>query len=186
MKTDLDAGEVPEADAEADGDAADRRRGPKVTILVLVLSGIVGALWVIGPMVFAGRDDPTAIDSAPVRKAVLAGCTQLRADLAAIPTTMSVADRAETENRAVDQLVARVRALGPDALAHDDPVEQWLGDWEQIVADRRKAVREGRRFTTPPANGAPVNIRMFELIRSGLGICDVPQQLLAPEPGASS
>ncbi len=162
---------------------AHSHRGPKVTILVLVLSGIVGGLWVIGPYVFAGRDDPTALDSGPVRRTVLAACTQLRADLGALPAGLSVPDRAEAENRAVEQLVGRVRALGPDALAHDTPVERWLGDWEQIVATRRQAVREGKRFTTPVAGGAPVNIRMFELIRSGLAKCDVPPALLAPEPG---
>ncbi len=159
------------------------RRGRRVTILVLVLSGIVGALWVIGPYVFAGHDDPTALDSGPVRKTALAACTQLRADLTALPAGMTTADRAEAENRAVDRLVGRVRALGPAALAHDVPVEQWLGDWEQIVAARRQAVREGKRFSTPVAGGAPVNIRMFELIRSGLSQCDVPQPLLQPEPG---
>jgi hypothetical protein len=151
--------------------------------VVLLLSGIVGALWVIGPYVFAGRDDPTALDSGPVRKTVLAACTELRADLAALPAGMATADRAEVENRAVDQLVARVRALGPDALAHDVPVERWLGDWEQIVATRRQAAGDGKRFSTPVADGAPVNIRMFELVRSGLSRCDVPEQLLVPHPG---
>jgi hypothetical protein len=175
-------------ETEPGGDGAEeatRPQGRKVTILVLVLTGIVGALWVIGPYVFAGGDDPTAIDSGPVRKAVLAGCTQLRSDLAAVPA-LSRADRAEAENRAVEQLVGRVRALGPDTLAHDTPVERWLGDWEHIVATRRQAVRDGKRFSTPVADGAPINIRMFELIRSGLGKCDVPQQLLVPEPGAGN
>ena len=172
----------PVQEVEKPGEAG-HRRSRRVTILVLLLSGIVGGLWVIGPYLFAGRDDPTAIDSGPVRRAVLAGCTQLRADLAAVPAGLGVPDRAEAENRAVERLVARVRALGHDALAHDVPVEQWLGDWEQIVATRRQAVREGKRFTTPVAGGAPVNIRMFELIRSGLAKCDVPPTLLAPEPG---
>jgi hypothetical protein len=178
VKTEVDIREPEEAGEP------NTRRGRRVTILVLVLSGIVGALWVVGPIVYAGRDDPTAIDSGPVRKAALAGCTQLRADLAAVPNTMSVGARAETENRAVEQLVGRVRALGPDVLARDQPVERWLGDWELIVATRRRAVQEGKRFSTPIAGGAPVNIRMFELIRSGLGKCDVPEQLLVPEPGA--
>jgi hypothetical protein len=178
VKTEIDILE-PEEDGEAG-----RRRGRRVTILVLVLSGIVGALWVIGPIVYAGRDDPTAIDSGPVRKAVLAGCTQLRSDLAAAPNGVGVADRAEAENRAVERLVGRVRALGPDTLARDQPVERWLGDWELIVATRRRAVQDGKHFSAPILDGAPVNIRMFELIRSGLGKCDVPEQLLVPEPGA--
>jgi hypothetical protein len=59
----------------------------------------------------------------------------------------------------------------------------WLGDWATIVADRRQAVAQGKRLTTRVVGGAPLNIRMFELIRSGLGKCDVPPQLLDPDPG---
>ena len=157
--------------------------GRKVTLIVMVLTGVVASLWVIGPMVFAGQDDPTAIDYKPVRRAVSDACTRLHADLAVIPAGMAAPDRAEAQNQAVGQLVARIRSLGPDALAKDEPIEQWLGDWEHIVATRRQALREGKRFVTPSAGGVPVNIRMFELIRSGLSKCDVPPVLLVPEPG---
>lgn len=152
-------------------------------MLVLLLSGVMATLWVAGPYVFAGRDDPTAIDSKPVRRTVQKGCTQLRADLTALPAGMAAGDRAEAENRAVEEFVRQVRALGPDALAHDHPVEEWLGDWELLVATRREAVREGKRFTAPLGDTGPVNVRMFALIRSGMEKCDVPEQLLAPEPG---
>jgi hypothetical protein len=158
------------------------RTDRKVTIILLLFIGVMGALWVIGPLVFAGRDDPTAIDNKAVRKTVEASCTQLRADLAALPAA-APADRAEAENRTVDQFIGRVRALGPDALSRDEPVERWLADWEQIVAARRQAVRDGKPFSTPIADGAPINVRMYALVRSGLGKCDVPPALLAPEPG---
>ena len=158
--------------------------GKRVTIIVLVLSGIVGALWVFGPYVFAGHDDPTAIDNKAVRRTVSAACTQLHTDLAAIPATLSPADRAEAENRAAEALVAKVRTLDPEALAHDQPTPQWLDDWGLIVAARREALRDGKRFVTPSRSGMPVNIRMFELIRSGLEQCDVPSQLLVPQPGS--
>jgi len=153
-------------------------------VVLLLFIGVMGSLWVIGPLVFAGRDDPTAIDNKAVRKTVQASCTQLRADLAALPATaVAPADRAEAENQAVDQFIGRVRALGPDALSRDEPVERWLADWEQILAARRQAVRDGRQFSTPIADGAPINIRMYALVRSGLGKCDVPPALLVPEPG---
>jgi hypothetical protein len=152
-------------------------------MLVLALSAGMATLWVAGPYIFAGRDDPTAIDSKPVRTTVKAGCTQLRADLAALPAAMAAGDRAEAENLAVEQFVGKVRALGPEALEHDHPVENWLGDWELLVAARREAAREGKRFITPMGDIGPVNVRMFALIRSGLEQCDVPEQLLAPEPG---
>ena len=57
----------------------------KVVLVLLLFMGVMGALWVIGPLVFAGRDDPTAIDNKAVRKEVLAACTKLRADLTSVP-----------------------------------------------------------------------------------------------------
>ena len=164
-------------------DPADRARSKRVTILVLVLMGLMGSLWVIGPIVFSGRDDPTAIDSKKVRPTVASACTQLRSDLSALPAGMPPAERAEAENRAAEQLVATVRSLGPDMLAKDAPVDQWLADRDLIVATRRQAVRDGNRFAPPVTNGAPVNVRMYSLIRSGLQKCDVPPALLVPEPG---
>ena len=155
----------------------------KVIIILLLFMAVMGALWAGGPLLFAGRDDPTAIDNKAVRKTVEASCTQLRADLAAVSAGGIPADRAEAENRAVEQFIGRIRALGPDALGRDEPVERWLGDWEQLVAARRQAVHDGKRFSTPIADGAPINVRMYALVRAGLGKCDVPPALLAPEPG---
>ena len=164
-------------------DEAGRRRSRRTVIVLVVFMVIVGTLWAAGPIYFAGRDDPTALDTRPVRQTVAAACTQLRADLGALPAGMAPADRAEAENRAVEEFLGRVRALGPEVLADDAPVERWLADWEQILAARREAVREGRRFSPPVDGGAPINVRMFALVRSGLGQCDVPAVLLAPEPG---
>jgi hypothetical protein len=161
----------------------DRARSRRITTLVLLLSGVVAALWVIGPYWFEGRDDPTAIDTKPVRTTVAAGCTELRAGLAAVPAGLSPAERAEAENRVVEEFVGKVRALGPEALDGDAPVEDWLADWEQLVAGRREAVRTGTRFSAPVIDNAPINVRMFALVRSGLEHCDVPVTLLAPEPG---
>ena len=163
--------------------APDTARSKRVTILVLVFMGLVGSLWVIGPIVFASRDDPTAIDSKAVRPTVADACQQLRSDLSAMPAGTGIAERAEAENRAAEHLVATVRALGPDPLAKDSPVDQWLADWELIVATRRQAMRDGKHFAAPVVNGAPVQVRMFSLIRSGLEKCDVPAALLSPEPG---
>lgn len=164
-------------------DEVDRRRSRRAVIILVAFMVVVGTLWAAGPIYFAGRDDPTAIDRRAVRETVAAACTQLRDDLAALPPEMAPAARAEAQNRAVEQLIGRVRTLSPEALAGDVPVEQWLGDWEQIVAARRRAVQEGRRFSPPVVGGAPINVRMFALVRSGLEQCDVPPPLLAPEPG---
>ena len=161
----------------------DRARSRRITTFVLLLSGAVAALWVIGPYWFEGRDDPTAIDTKPVRTTVAAGCTELRAGVAAVPAGLVPAERAEAENRVVEEFIGKVRALGLEALAGDAPIEDWLADWEQLIAGRREAVRAGTRFATPVVDNAPINVRMFALIRSGLEHCDVPVALLSPEPG---
>ncbi|HYH48624.1 MAG TPA: hypothetical protein VEG38_03655 [Acidimicrobiia bacterium] len=157
--------------------------GKRTVIVLLLFMGVMGSLWAIGPIVFAGRDDPTAIDTKRVRTAVEAACPQLRADLSALPAGMAAPERAEAENRAVEQFLGRVRAVGPEALADDNPIEQWLADWEQIISARRQAVQSGKRFIPPVVDNAPVNVRMYALIRAGLRECDVPPALLAPEPG---
>ena len=155
----------------------------KVVIILVLFMAVMGALWTIGPLVFAGRDDPTAIDNKAVRTTVLASCTQLRTDLDALPAGMAPADRAEAENRAVEQFLGRIRALSPEGLARDVPVDKWLSDWDRLIALRRQAVQDGKHFTVPVVDGAPLNIRMYNLVRSGLEKCDVPPALLAPEPG---
>jgi hypothetical protein len=155
----------------------------KVLLILLLFMGIMGAAWTVGPIVFAGRDDPTAIDSKAVRPTVEASCTELRNDLGAVSKDLAPAERAEAENRAVEQFIGRIRALGPETLAKDEPVGRWLDDWELIVATRRAALRDGKRFSTPFVDGTPVNVRMFSLVRSGLRQCDVPAALLAAEPG---
>jgi hypothetical protein len=159
------------------------RTDRKVVIALVLFMGIMGALWAGGPIFFADKDDPTAIDYYKVREVVDASCTQLRADLSAIPADGATADRAEAENRAVEAFTGRIRALGPDTLAKDQPVERWLGDWDQIVADRRQAVRNGTEFRPRVIDGAPIHVRMFALVRAGLRHCDVPPALLSPEPG---
>lgn len=166
--------------AEPDGDSRDSKR---TVIAFLVFTGVVAALWTIGPIVFASHDDPTAIDTKPVRTAVEAACPQLRTDLAALPAGMPAPERAEAENRVVERFLSRVRAVGPEALRKDVPIEKWLADWERIVAGRRAAVRDGKRFVVAMDEGTPINVRMFSLIRSGLSECNVPPALLTPEPG---
>ena len=150
---------------------------------VIVAAGtlLLGGLWAIGPYVFAGHDDPSVIDSRPVHDTALAACTELRARLAGLPA----GGDPEAENRAVEAMVSRIRALGPAALAKDVPVEQWLGDWERLVAARRQAVAGGTPFSVPRIDGEPINLRMFDLVKSSLRVCDVPAQLLAVDSGGS-
>ena len=151
-----------------------KKRRNLVPVAVITGTLVVGALWAGGPYLFAGRDDPSTIDSRPVHDAALSACTELRARLAAL----APGGDPGAENQAVEAMVARIRQLGPAVLRKDVPVEQWLEDWERLVAARRQAQAAGTVFSVPRVDGEPVNLRMFDLVKSSLRVCDVPAQLL--------
>jgi hypothetical protein len=155
-----------------------KKRRNLVPMLVLAGTLVVGALWAVGPYVFAGRDDPTTIDSRAVHDTALRACTELRARLAELPA----GGDPEAENQAVEAMVGRIRGLGPAALSKDVPTEQWLSDWERLVAARRQALAGRTSFSVPRVDGEPVNLRMFDLVKSSLRVCDVPAQLLTLQP----
>jgi hypothetical protein len=134
--------------------------------LIVAVAGtlLIGAAWSIGPFVFEGRDDPKSLDSRPVREEAVAACEEMRDRLVA-------ADGPEAENEAVEAMVARLRGLGSETLAHDVPAEAWLADWEEVVATRRA----GAPF--PRAGGAPLHRRMDDLVKD-LHPCQVPAPLI--------
>lgn len=137
-------------------------------MLVGAGSLMVGVLWVAGPFFYRDRDHAESLDSRAVREAALAACTEMRARLES-------AGQAETENRAVEDMVARIRRLGPEALRKDVPAESWLEDWERLVAARRAGQ------PVPEANGVPITRRMDELVKGGdLRPCQVPERLYRP------
>jgi hypothetical protein len=159
-------------------------RNKLIPIVVMASTLVVAALWVIGPYVFSGRDDPNSIDSRPVHDRALAACQEMRASLTAQPAGADPTARAEAENQAVETMVARIRDLGPGVLARDAPTETWLADWDRLVAARRQAMAARSTFVVPEADGGPVNLRMFDLVKAELRPCDVPDELLAARPGA--
>ena len=158
-------------------------RNKLIPAVVLASTLVVGALWAIGPYVFAGRDDKNSIDSRPVHDRALAACNEMRARLAALPRGADPRARAEAENQAVEAMVARIRDLGPSVLARDLPTETWLADWDRLLTARRQALAQGSELSVPRIEGAPVNMRMFDLVKGDLRPCDVPDQLLAARPG---
>ena len=164
-------------------DPATPVRNRLIPVVVMASTLVVGALWVAGPYLFAGRDDPNSIDSRPVHDRAMAACREMRVRLAAVPREAKPTARAEAENQAVEAMVARIRELGPAVLAKDRPTEAWLGDWDRLLAARRQAMASGAPFAVPKADGTPLHLRMFDLVKAGLRTCDVPDQLLAVHPG---
>jgi hypothetical protein len=125
---------------------------------------VVGAAWAVGPYVFEGRDDVKSLDSRPVREEALAACEEMQRRVAGTTDP-------EAQNAAVEAMVARLRALGPETLRHDQPVEAWLADWDRVVASRRAGA------PWPRADGAPIHRRMDDLVKD-LRPCEMPARLI--------
>lgn len=140
------------------------RRSKNVALLVAGGSLVVAALWVVGPFVFADRDDTESLDTRAVREAAEAACTEMRA------AVDGAGGDEEAANRAAEAMVARLRALGPETLGDDRPAEAWLADWEALIAARRAGE------PVPLEDGVPIHRRMDELVKD-MRVCQVPPEL---------
>ena len=126
------------------------------------------------------RDAPSTFDTDAVRGRAATACTALRTGIDALPPLAADAGPAQRsarlgeQERLVARLVADVRALGSEVLAADEPAEQWLRDWEALVAARRAQLSAGGAFAVPQENGRPLTSRMSEV---GVPACRVPTPL---------
>lgn len=165
--------------------------GGLVALVLLVLS-FPAFLFLMGRN-HARLREPQTFDDPLVRNTADLACAALADDLERIPRAPLGAPvqrrRAaiDAENVAVERLVDRMRALGPERLAADPPADQWIADWEALRAARAAyagALGSGDEalFDVPRDHrGRGVQVRMGET-----GACGVPFRLLLllPEPPA--
>lgn len=149
-----------------------RPGGRLVASAVLGVALLLGAAWSIGPHLFEARDFVEALDSGPVREEAEAACAQMR-------TALAASDDPEARNRAVEVMVARIRALGPETLRKDRPAEAWLADWEALVAARRSGVDANGdgSFDVPERDGVRITRYMDDLVKD-LRPCQVPEEIM--------
>lgn len=141
----------------------------------MAVAVIMGAAWSVGPYLFDSRDYAEGLDSKPVRAEAKAACTDMTAAVDA-----PGAD-AETQNQAIEAMVARLRALGPETLRKDRPAESWLADWDALLAARRAG---GTNYTVPlmeDRDGVMITRRMDDLVKD-IRECTVPKALYPPRP----
>ena len=154
------------------------------TALLLVAAAVATVGVYVAMFSLSTTDDrPDTLDVGPVPAAASSACARLRADLDALPPLAGdapAAVRAErllAQDRAVRLLVEQVRAVGPQALAADEPAVQWLSDWEALAQAQRTHATSGAGgpFTPPVQDGRPISDRMG---RVGVPACVVPRALV--------
>ena len=144
-------------------------------MVIMGIAVLMGAAWSVGPYLFDSRDYAEGLDSEPVRAEAKAACTEMNTAVEAAGTD------AEAQNWAVEAMIARVRALGPETLRKDRPAESWLADWDALLAARRAG---GTNYVVPEIegkDGVMITRRMDDLVKD-IRECTVPRALYPPRP----
>lgn len=137
---------------------------------------------------------PSAIDNARLISVIERECRMMTSTVESMPVGGSPSNQARTitdQNRAVEQMVDKIRAEGPKVIDDDRPAAEWLEDWERLVAARAafaELIRDGSRpdLDIPEdARGEDIDVRMGE-VWLGKSSCDVPEVLVDPFPNESS
>jgi hypothetical protein len=163
-----------------------------VAAVLIGLTGVTVAalvtIFAVGLWVYATHDRIELIDRPEVMEVVDAGCTRLRADLAANPVDRALqapqrAAAIAAQDRAIRTFVDGVRgALDPRVRADDVPVDEWLDDWTRLVDAREKvaeALARGAtaRMVVPRGGGLPITERMGSV---GLDCADLTALVRLP------
>jgi hypothetical protein len=167
---------------------------PPVSRLWLV-AAIVGG--VLGLTAFGGaatylalngeRDIPGFLDDERVVETAIRECRLMTSTVEGVPAEGTPDDRLDAladQNKAVKNMVARIRSLGSTLRESDQPLDAWLADWETLVSGREDYLGQRRRggdteFRVPRTpNGDPINVRMD---MAADGVCPVPEVLLKPD-----
>jgi hypothetical protein len=135
---------------------------------------------------YANTDDPNLVEQGTIARTAASACAVMRnaAAAAAVATTAPISQRVgaiNAQNDAVTELVATMNELGAKRLESDQPANQWLEDWQRLVAARdayARSLAAGRPtpMTLPTIDGRGLVDRLNNV---GLN-CRVPLVLLAP------
>lgn len=150
-----------------------------VVLALGVVTATLAGLWR-----YANQDQPDVIDSPLVVRTSNAACLIMRKSVHSLapPAEAPIPERVEAilqQNDAVNLMLDQIRRVGPDRVAGDVPLPEWINDWEALVrarkdyADALGAGRQKQLELPVDAEGVPIIKRMNEV---GL-TCTVPPEL---------
>lgn len=162
----------------------------RLWLVTAIVGGVFGLTAVGGAFTYMGtnfgRDIPGFIDDQRVLKVAVRECKLMTSTVKGFPVDGSQDARLDAlrdQNTAVKKMVDRIRSLSAKVRESDQPLDQWLDDWETLVSGRERYVGQQRRgddtkFRVPKSpDGEPINVRMN---MAGEDVCAVPKVLLKP------
>lgn len=164
-----------------------RKRWKWLAVLVGLLGLAVSSALIAVVVAVGGDDSPGLIEDAALLDSIADQCSIMTSTVESMPTSGSPQRRAVTiadQSRAVELMVAAIRADHPETVLNDQPAEQWLQDWEQLVQSRDEYALALLRdpnasFEVPlDPDGDPITDRMAD-VWLGYPVCEVPTELTA-------
>ncbi len=154
-----------------------------------VLAGLVGLVTSVALIavlvLYAGDDAPGFIEDEGLLDSIADECSLMTSTVESMPVSGSPQRQAATiadQSRAIELMVATIRADHPETVLNDQPAEQWLQDWERLVQARDDyalaLLREpNASFEVPlDPDGDPITERMDD-VWLGYSVCEVPEAL---------
>lgn len=161
-----------------------------VAITASVVASVVTVAAIVALVVQGSKDFPSMFDDPEVVSRVDESCGRMRDEVQAHRVDAPTAQRVqaiEAQNEAVQQMIDDLLDLDDEVRAGDEPLDDWLGDWQLLVDARTDYVAQlandpSADFRAPRADGTSVADRIDQVAPE----CTVPETLLQPDRGISS
>ncbi len=167
-------------------------------VWIAVLATLTGLVVAGGLVVVVARlgsgDLPGVIDDEALVTTIAVECSLMTSTVDALPvygTAQQQSDTIRDQDRAVRLMVDAIRTDAAAEITRDRPAEQWLDDWDRLVAARerlaRRLLRDPNASLAVPRDddGDPVTERM-DAVWIGDPACEVPTTIGSPDADALS
>lgn len=160
-----------------------------VAIAAPVIAVVIAAIAVVLLVVRGSSDFPATFDDPEVIRQLDESCETMRNEVESVVVNAPPAERVEAiaaQDEAVQQMIDELRGLDDDVRAHDQPLDDWLLDWQLLVEARTKyrlelASDPNADFQLPLDDGTNIADRIDEVAPE----CTVPGTLRNPDRGIS-
>jgi hypothetical protein len=167
----------------------------KWVAIAAAIVGLVTGSTMLGVMIATGISGiPGVIDNPALITVIERECSQMTAEVEAMPITGSPSRQAATisqQDEVVDRMVAAIREVEPGTIEDDPPTDEWLADWSRLVQARESYAKEILDGSLPDLeipkdeHGNEIYRRMDDAFIND-SVCEVPRALLNPYPEYSS
>ena len=156
----------------------------------LLLRFCTTATLVVSGIVIGGKDFPGMIQDDKILSVISRECDIMTESVKSMPIAGTPAEQADTvqdQDKAISNMLAAIREVDEDVRKADPPTNDWLDDWEALIAAREafaEHLRDGYDVDLRiprDEHGDRIYKRMNEVWFTGTA-CEVPEELLNPYP----